>query len=411
MIYVGLIHFNETSDKMDKLCAVLESYTQTPPTVIHKNSLTLCYGKLSNEQDMDDIWQNDCAVSMGRLFDKKHHCAFAKKDFKNLSSLNKEEVLAKIWGKYVYIHANEKASQFDIVVDSTGKLPFFYTIFPNGNILFASDIEIIFKVLGQKPEINWMYLCSYLTYGNSSAIQTPFQNIYELPPACWLKITKNERTTQPFWNPLCSYKNSLSEKKDAVRVLQETLKPWIEPYKNICVSLSGGLDSSSLAYCLKSIKKEEQTLSALNYFHGQVKSSNELIHARKVCEETGIELIELDVSQSLPFDSFSFKSPLKPNKPFPGLISLRSQKIKSENVPSESSCAFLSGHGSDHIFMRPPSKKSFSDYILEKGLKGSKEQLKNVTQFYRDPIFSILKENSVSLYSYFFFSTFGKKTS
>ena len=57
--------------------------------------------------------------------------------------------------------------------------------------------------------------------------------------------------------------------------------------------------------------KKDQTLNALNYFHSQVKSSNELVHARKVCEETGIELIEIDASNSLPFDPSTTKQPLK----------------------------------------------------------------------------------------------------
>jgi len=82
MIYVGFIYFNEASDRMSELPTVLESYTQTPPTVINKKNLTLCYGKLSNVQDMDEVWENDSAVLMGRIFDKTHHCAFLKKDFK-----------------------------------------------------------------------------------------------------------------------------------------------------------------------------------------------------------------------------------------------------------------------------------------------------------------------------------------
>lgn len=130
MIYAGLVHFNEAGDKVSKLRAVLEAYTQTPPTVVTKNSLTLCYGKLSNENDMDEIWENDSTILMGRLFDKTHHCTVSKQDFKNLSPLSKEELLAKLWGKYVSIHANEKVSQFDIIVDSTGQLPFFITFFP-----------------------------------------------------------------------------------------------------------------------------------------------------------------------------------------------------------------------------------------------------------------------------------------
>jgi len=402
VIYVGLIHFNDTPNRVHELISTLESYTQTPPTVVKKNFLTLCYGKLSNAQDMDEVWENESFFLLGRIFDKARACSVGKKDFKNLSPLNKEEILEKIWGKYVYIHGNEKICQFEIVVDSTGQLPFFYYPFPNGDVLFSSDIEIIFKVLAHKHEYNWTYLCSYLVYGNSSAIQTPFKNIYELPPACCLKITKNERKTIQFWNPLRSYQTSVTQKRDAVGILQSTLKPWIEPYKNICVSLSGGLDSSSLVYCLKDIVKDNQTLTALNYFHSQIKSSNELVHARKVCQETNIELIEIDAFHSLPFDPSYKTQPLNPNKPFPGLVNLRWLENMADYIPSNGSCTFLSGHGSDHIFMRPPSKKSVSDYVLEKGLKGSKGQLNNITQFYRDPLFSILKENAISLGSYFF---------
>src|SRR3990167_6690512 len=186
MIYIGLIHFNDASHRTPDLSAALESYTHTTPAIINKHSLTLCYGKLENGQDMDDVWENNSSILLGRPFDKARQCSFGKEDFKNFSDFNKEQVLERIWGKYVYINGNIKTSQFEVVVDSTGQLPFFYYPFPDGNILFSSDIEIIFKVLGQKPDYNWEYLCSYLIYGNSSAIKTPFKNIYELPPACYL---------------------------------------------------------------------------------------------------------------------------------------------------------------------------------------------------------------------------------
>lgn len=402
MIYAGLIHFNDAPDKIRKISSVLESYNPIPPIVVRKNSLTLYYGKFSNGHDMDEVWENVSSVLMGRIFVKEQEDSFRKEDFKNLSYINKEVILEKIWGKYIYLHSNQAASQFEIVVDTTGQLPFFYYPFPNGNILFSSDIEVILKILLHKPGYNWDYLSSYVVYGNSSAIQTPFKDIYELPPACCLKITKSKITTESFWNPLGSYKRTAPQKIDAVSALQETLKPWIDPYKNICVSLSGGLDSSSLVYCLKSIKREDQALSALNYFHSTIKSSNELIHARKVCQETGIKLIEIDASHSLPFDPPRKKRLLTPNKPFPGLVSLRWLENISDHVPSDSSCAFISGHGSDHIFMRSLPKKSVSDYLLEKGIKGSQEKLQNITQFYRDTFFSVFKENARGLVFHFF---------
>src|SRR5690606_7022076 len=212
----------------------------------------------------------------------------------------------------------------------------------------------------------------------------------------------DERKTAPFWNPLNSYKSSEQlDTTDSVNVLKATLKPWIEPYETICVSLSGGLDSSSLVYCLKDIVAKDQTLKALNYFHSQVQSSNELIHARKVCKEVGIELIEVDASQSLPFNPSQKKQELNPNKPFPGLVSLNWQETILNNILSSGPVAFLSGHGSDHIFMRPPSQRAVSDYILENGLKGCRDQLEGIAQFYRDPLFSSFKDNFKSLTKHF----------
>lgn len=408
MIYVGIIHFIDASDIIHKLKSVLSAYTNRH-TVISKPSITLMCGKLLNTEDIDDIWENESSIVIGRIFDKSKKCSFSKKDFANLTFLNKEEVLLKIWGKYIYIQMCPKSSQFNIVIDLTGQIPFFYHTLPNGNVLFASDIELLIKMLKNKPEYNWTYFCSYLIYGNSSTTYTPFEDIYELPPACCINITKNGKKTEPLWNPLSSYKTQYIETKDAVSILQESLTPWIEPYKNICVSLSGGLDSSALVYCLKNILKKDQTLIALNYFHASVKSSNEVVHARKVCKETGIELIELESSDAIPFSIPHNNQLLLPNKPFSGLIAARWNEKISDCISNIGFCSFLSGHGSDHIFMRPPSKKSLADYILTKGFKGYKTQLSNITQFYRDPIYSILKENTLSLISYIFACRFEKR--
>ena len=397
MIYTGLIHFNEAPPLVDRLIPVLKQYTQTPPIFIQKQTLSFCYGKLSDLQDRDEVWENDVSIMVGRVFDKTTQASLQKKDFSRFEGIP-IKMLENVWGKYLYFYSVDKISSFEIIMDPVGQLPFFYHVFPDGNILFSSDIEIIFKILHQKPQYNWSYMCSYLVYGNSCAIQTPFESIYELPPGCCLKITKNERVTKTFWNPLHSKISSVLKEEDAVSVLQKTLKPWIEPYTNICVSLSGGLDSSSLVYCLKDLIKDDQTLMAVNYFHSKVKSSNELIHARKVCQETGINLIELDASSCLPFDPSNHKKPLLPNKPYPGLISLKWIETLSKHLPSDKSCAFLSGHGSDHIFMCPPTKKAVSDYIIDKGFQGV--PLKEITDFHRDSLMDTLKENISALGGY-----------
>ena len=411
MIYVGLLHLNQKGRceiHENRLVTTLSLYTSAP-ALIKKPFLTLCYSERSEEHDMDEVGGNETTLFMGRIFDKSSSSALKPKDFEFLSSRNKEEALGKIWGKYVYIKGNPEGSEFEVVIDPTGQLPFFYYFLPNGDVLFSSDIEIIFKVLSQRPALNWAYLCSYLVYGNSSSIVTPFKHVFEVPPGCCLKLTKNDHKTELFWNPLSTFNSSPPFQGDSVDVLKATLQPLIEPYKNICVSLSGGLDSSSLVYCLKSIKKEGQTLKAINFFHSAIKSSNESVYARAVCQENGVELIEIDLCDTLPFDSFGKKLSLNPNKPTTELISLKGKEKILSHVTSIDSSIYLSGHGSDHIFMHPPSKQALSDYILEKGISGSKNVLKELSHFYRDSIFSLLKENGKSLSSYFFHCRLGKR--
>ncbi len=404
MIYVGLLHLNEKSRceiDENKLVSTLTLYASAP-TFLKKQFLTLCYSRRSEQHDKDEVGGNETTLLMGRIFDKASSSVLKLNDFEVLSGRTKEEALEKIWGKYVYIKGNQEGSEFEVVIDSTGQLPFYYYFLPNGDVLFSSDIEILFKVLSQKPVLNWAYLSSFIVYGNSSAIITAFKNVFELPPGCCLKLTKNGHKTELFWNPLSTNKPPLHSSSDSVDVLKATLQPLIEPFKNICVSLSGGLDSSSLVYCLKNIKKEDQTLKAINFFHSAIKSSNESVYARAVCQENGIELIEIDLCDTLPFDSFSKKLSINPNKPTTELISLKGKEKILSHVSSIDSSIYLSGHGSDHIFMHPPAKQALSDYILEKGILGSQHVLKELSHFYRDSAFSLLKENGKSLSSYFF---------
>jgi asparagine synthase (glutamine-hydrolysing) len=208
MIYVGLLHLNEKSRceiDENKLVSTLTLYASAP-TFLKKQFLTLCYSRRSEQHDKDEVGGNETTLLMGRIFDKASSSVLKLNDFEVLSGRTKEEALEKIWGKYVYIKGNQEGSEFEVVIDSTGQLPFFYYFLPNGDVLFSSDIEILFKVLSQKPVLNWAYLSSFILYGNSSAIITAFKNVFELPPGCCLKLTKNEHKTELFWNPLSSNK-------------------------------------------------------------------------------------------------------------------------------------------------------------------------------------------------------------
>lgn len=402
MIYLGLWSARDiSSGKIHELTSILKQHTGEEPSFTAKNNFALVYGKPYPQQDMDQIWESDSTILIGRIFDKEHHKTVEPKQFRQFSQELKQDLTGKVWGKYVY-WLIDNTNKLEVMVDPTGQLPCFYYTLPNGDLLFASHIDLINQCLPSTLEYNWPYLCSYLFYGSSSATQTPFKGVEEVPPGCVLTATQSNRDIRSFWNPFSTYVGISPPSGNAVDALQSVLKPMIEPYQNVCVSLSGGLDSSALVYCLSEIKRSDQKLTAFNYFHSEVKSSNELYYARKVCEEVGIDLIEVDTSKTLPFDTYCEDQGLKLNKPFSGCISLAGINKCQEHLPADGSSILLSGHGSDHIFMMPPTQMSIADYYLTQGTQGLVSKIKDITHFYRDSLTPVLTQNMVSLIRYLF---------
>lgn len=409
MLYLGYINFASSKNHIEKLKTSLQSFTKTPPSIIQKGNLALAYGKLQSNLDLDKVWENKSAILLGRIFNKESNKGYKSEDFESLE-INEVSALSRwFWGKYVCFSVNEAKSIYTINLDRTGQLPCFYHRYPDGNIVLSSSIDILYHFLGCRPEFNWNYLCSYLVYGNSSSIQSPFTGISEVPPACKLEVTKDSIQTLPNWDPFGEYESRNLQSLDPVQALDLTLSAWIEPYQNVYVSLSGGLDSSAIAYCARGIIHQNQTLRAVNYYHSGLQSSNEVEQARRVCEDTGIELIEIDARQSLPFDAPNQANAFHPNKPVPGLISRRWSECIFDSLCKENSFTFISGHGSDHIFMRPPTKKSLSDLLLERGFMGFSKTLKQIAHFYRDPVLPILSQNLSSIVGYYFGRKYKKR--
>nr|MBA3814412.1 hypothetical protein [Alphaproteobacteria bacterium] len=106
MIYAGILSFGPQSLREEDLKRAIGDFAETSPTVLRKDSLFLCYGKLSNTQDMDDLWENDSSILLGRVFEKERSDALDKETFKEQSLLSTEAVLNQVWGKYVYLNVN-----------------------------------------------------------------------------------------------------------------------------------------------------------------------------------------------------------------------------------------------------------------------------------------------------------------
>ena len=158
---------------------------------------------------------------------------------------------------------DEKEQQFFAARDRFGEKPFYYYE-DEGNLIFASEMKAIWAI-GVDKKINNKMLLNYITLGHVQNCidkeQTFFDDIYSLPPSHYL-------TYQPSSNQLSKITKywSLNKEIKIDIVTSDAIEKFTELF-NISVKrrlrsdvpvgtcLSGGLDSSSIAYTINQLQK------------------------------------------------------------------------------------------------------------------------------------------------------------
>jgi asparagine synthase (glutamine-hydrolysing) len=157
--------------------------------------------------------------------------------------------LNKFNGQFAIAIWDKQKQELFLARDRVGIRPLFYSNH-NGSISFCSEIKGLF----QNPEIDRKIsnrgLSQIFTFWTTITPDTPYENIYELPPGHYMLVKPGEFTIQKYWTlafppagnvSLNGFKDSVEELRelfrDAVRI---RLRADVE----VAAYLSGGIDSS-----------------------------------------------------------------------------------------------------------------------------------------------------------------------
>ncbi|MBN1684123.1 MAG: hypothetical protein JW855_01620 [Gammaproteobacteria bacterium] len=372
--------------------------------VLDNHFLIIIAGKTDKNVDQGQILKTQDTLLIGKIFSKKNYQKITQMDLVKISRKNNTDFVNNYWGNYLFIKSDGRQQTVTMLRDPVGQLPLFYTSYKN-NIIFTSEINIIYDLLDKKPEMNWDYFCSFLLNTFITSEFTAFKNVYELPHGCELLLSKKTIKTSVAWNPL-NYihknKNPIKTENLIIDTTSHVLKSWLESSQSIFLDLSGGLDSSSLLLILNSILNPEQKLHPITWYHPNVLSSDERKFAARVTQKIDTPLITLDMSKNLPLSSLNTKLGFRPNWPTSVLTHLKMEKhlgTLSKNYPQ---VTYVSGHGGDHIFLCPPPLAALVDYLIQKDPFSYSTKLKELAVYYRCSIFPLLKATYKGLLSYIF---------
>ena len=177
----------------------------------------------------------------------------------------KEKCLQQFDGMFAFAIWDEKEEILFAARDRFGEKPFYYYE-DEGNFIFASEMKALWAV-GVEKKIDNKMLLNYITLGHVQNCidkeQTFFEDIYSLPPSHYLRFdpaAKQFSKITRYWSINKELKKDISA-ADAVEQFNElfnaSVKRRLRSDVAVGTSLSGGLDSSSIACSITRLQNDD----------------------------------------------------------------------------------------------------------------------------------------------------------
>lgn len=188
-----------------------------------------------------------------------------------------KEVLNMLNGMFAFVIHDRNEDSLFCARDHFGIKPFYYWSKDN-EFAFASEIKALKHFPSVKFEANQVGIFDYLTFQLSMGDETMFQDIYELPPAHYMKIVDGKVVeSKEYWKIKYDINENLNQEEFSDRLLvllENSLSIQVRSDVPVGAYLSGGIDSSTVSI-----------LAAKNYF-GQLKTFTGGFHEDIIYDET-----------------------------------------------------------------------------------------------------------------------------
>lgn len=155
-------------------------------------------------------------------------------------------------GDFAFVVFDKRDKSFFLARDRLGNKPLFYSL-KNNRLLFASEIKALLKVLG--VEFDRDEVSKWLLFSNGSNGKTIYKEIFEFPKAHFGVYKSGKLYLERYWdlridNRICDESLALEELES---LLCDSLYLRMRSDVPLSMSVSGGIDSTLLAYMAKNL--------------------------------------------------------------------------------------------------------------------------------------------------------------
>jgi asparagine synthase (glutamine-hydrolysing) len=198
-------------------------------------------------------------------------------------------------GMFAFAIWDDKEKTLFAARDRFGEKPFFYH-YDGNNLFFASEMKALWAAgIEKKPNLKMLF--NYITIGYTDnpakKEETFYENIFRLPPASSLLFSpaQHKILIEQYWDLDLQDVNKTITDHVAIEMFTDlfstSVKRRLRSDVAVGTSLSGGLDSSSIAAFIHTVRPRNN-YSCFTASFPELEN-NDLFHANKVAEHFGLQ--------------------------------------------------------------------------------------------------------------------------
>jgi asparagine synthase (glutamine-hydrolysing) len=298
-------------------------------------------------------------------------------------------LLQDTWGDYLAVLVDhDDGPATTLLRDPSGAVPCVYSL-TDGEGFITSDIGLAVDLGLYRREVNWQAIAHGLNFPCLKTAHTALKHVKEVLPGSMLTCRARDVSVVSAWSPWRFIENNVRHKdphvaaEDVRTAVSNVVKALSAGDDRLMVELSGGLDSSVVATCLRhaSLRATFCTLVM------PVSGTDERPYARLVTDALGQELFSVEVG----FDNVRLEFPVPRSSVVPAIGAPQNALNEAWRAANTRYGAggFFSGAGGDTVFCYLKTAAPAADAFRECGVMAGIVAIENLATLHRSTIFKV----------------------
>ncbi len=324
---------------------------------------------------------------IGQVFTKDGQPISQPLDIDGSSRELTRRLLQNTWGNYLAILADgDDSPTVTLLRDPSGAVPCVYSL-ADGEGFITSDIGLAVDLGLYRREVNWQAIAHGLTFPYLKTARTALQHVRELLPGSMLTCRGRDVSVRCAWSPWHFVEKGIRHTdphvaaEDVRGAVSSAVRALSMGNDRFLVELSGGLDSSIVATCLRHALLRATFCTLVIPLAG----TDERPYAQLVTEALGQELFPVEVG----FENVHLEFPVPRSSASPAIgILQRAVNEAWEVVGNRYGVdGFFSGAGGDTIFGYLKTAAPAADAFRERGVMAGIATVENLAALHRCTVF------------------------